>query len=107
MRTPGVFEDLRRRDLADGELIEFTLTWQENGVTHMCHQAHILRLRDGQISSKHHVLRGTLAGAAHRRDGCCLQPSRLRNRSLGRLEEVSGLTIRGARDVGEGRTWIT
>ena len=48
---PGAFEDLRRSRLADGELVEFTLTWEENGVTHMCHQAHILRLRDGQVGS--------------------------------------------------------
>jgi len=48
---PGTFEDLRRSRLADGELLEFTLTWAENGVTHMCHQAHILRLRDGQVTS--------------------------------------------------------
>jgi hypothetical protein len=48
---PGTFEDLHRSRLADGELVEFTLTWEENGVTHMCHQAHILRLRDGQVTS--------------------------------------------------------
>ncbi len=48
---PGAFKDLHRSHLADGELIEFTLTWLEDGVTHMCHQAHILRLRDGQVAS--------------------------------------------------------
>ncbi len=48
---PGTFENLRRSRLDDGELVEFTLIWEEDGVTHMCHQAHILRLRDGQVAS--------------------------------------------------------
>lgn len=48
---PGTFDDLRRIRLADGELVEFTLTWEEHGVIHMCHQAHILRLDRGQVVS--------------------------------------------------------
>jgi hypothetical protein len=48
---PGTFEELRRTAVADGELVEFTLTWQEDGVTHMCHQAHILQLQDGRVAS--------------------------------------------------------
>jgi hypothetical protein len=48
---PGHFNDLHRARLDDGELVEFTLTWEENGVTHMCHQAHILRLRDELVAS--------------------------------------------------------
>ncbi len=48
---PGAFKDLRRTRLPDGELVEFTLTWSEHGVAHMCHQAHIFRLHDGQIAS--------------------------------------------------------
>ena len=46
---PGRFESLRRTPLPDGELVEFTLAWQENGVPHACHQAHRLTLRDGSI----------------------------------------------------------
>ncbi len=46
---PGRFESLRRSPLADGELLEFTLSWQENRVPHACHQAHRLTLRDGSI----------------------------------------------------------
>jgi hypothetical protein len=46
---PGTFESVRRAPLAEGELLEFTLTWQENGVPHACHQAHILTVRDGSI----------------------------------------------------------
>jgi hypothetical protein len=48
---PGQFQELRRNPLPDGELVEFTLTWQEHGELHTCHQAHILRLRDGRIAS--------------------------------------------------------
>jgi hypothetical protein len=48
---PGTFEDLHRTRLDDGELVEFTLNWEENGVPHRCHQAHILRLRDTQVAS--------------------------------------------------------
>jgi hypothetical protein len=48
---PGTFENLSRSRLPDGELVEFTLTWQENGVTHMCHQAHIIRLHNGKVAS--------------------------------------------------------
>jgi hypothetical protein len=46
---PGHFESLRRTPLPDGELLEFTLTWRENGVPHACHQAHRLTVRDGSI----------------------------------------------------------
>jgi hypothetical protein len=46
---PGTFEEVRRTPLPDGELLEFTLTWQENGVPHACHQAHVLTLREGSI----------------------------------------------------------
>jgi hypothetical protein len=49
--APGHFEELKRRILDDGELVEFTLSWYEDGVAHMCHQAHILRLKDDQIAS--------------------------------------------------------
>jgi hypothetical protein len=47
----GQFGELRRIGLDDGELVEFTLSWEEAGVSHTCHQAHILHLRDGRIAS--------------------------------------------------------
>jgi len=34
---PGAFETVRRTPLPDGELLEFTLAWRENGVPHACH----------------------------------------------------------------------
>jgi ketosteroid isomerase-like protein len=48
---PGSFETVRREPLPDGELVEFTLHWVEDGTPHACHQAHILRIRDGKISA--------------------------------------------------------
>ena len=48
---PGRLDEVRRNAIDDGELVEFTLTWEEEGVPHMCHQAHVVRLREGRISS--------------------------------------------------------
>ena len=48
---PGRFEQLRRSPLPDGELVEFTLTWEEHGLPPACHQAHILRLREGRVAT--------------------------------------------------------
>jgi hypothetical protein len=48
---PGAFEEVRRTPLPDGELVEFTLTWSEGGVPHMCHQAHVLRLSGTKVVS--------------------------------------------------------
>lgn len=48
---PGSFEDLRRSHLPDGELVEFTLAWEQDGIAHMCHQVHILHLRDERVAS--------------------------------------------------------
>lgn len=49
-RHPARFEELRRRPLPDGELVEFTLTWEERGVPHAGHQAHVLRVENGRIT---------------------------------------------------------
>ncbi len=47
----GSFGEVRRDAIDDGELVEFTLSWEEAGVTHMCHQAHVVRLRGDRIAS--------------------------------------------------------
>ena len=39
---PGSFEDLTRTPVPGGELVTFTLRWEENGVPHAVHQAHVL-----------------------------------------------------------------
>ena len=46
----GAFEELERAPLPDGELVQFTLRWYENGVIHASHQAHVLEARNGQIT---------------------------------------------------------
>jgi hypothetical protein len=50
---PGHLGDVRRRPLADGsgEVIEYMLRWQENGVPHAAHHMHLLTVRDGKIVS--------------------------------------------------------
>jgi hypothetical protein len=46
----GRFEELRRTPLPDGELVEFLLTWTEDGVPFAAHQAHRLRIEGGRIA---------------------------------------------------------
>ena len=48
---PARFDDLRRCPLGDGtgEVIEYTLSWQENGVPHAAHHMHLLTVRDDRI----------------------------------------------------------
>lgn len=48
---PGRFLELQRTHLPDGELVEFALGWDENGVPHRVHQAHILRVAEGRIQA--------------------------------------------------------
>jgi hypothetical protein len=50
---PGRFEELRRTPIPDGELVEFVLTWEEDGEPHMCHQAHVFEVHDGLITRDH------------------------------------------------------
>jgi SnoaL-like domain len=49
--SPGTFTELRRDALAGGgaEVVEYTLTWAENGVPHALHHMHLLTVRDDRI----------------------------------------------------------
>ena len=48
--TPGQFGELRRCQLDEGgEVVEYTLSWTENGVPHAAHHMHRLTVRDDQI----------------------------------------------------------
>jgi hypothetical protein len=47
--APGAFEELRRRPTEDGEVVEYTLTWTENGVPHASHHVHLFTVADGRI----------------------------------------------------------
>ena len=48
---PGRFDELRRHPLGGGEseVIEYTLSWTENGVPHAAHHMHLLTVADGSI----------------------------------------------------------
>ena len=48
---PGRFQSLQRTPIPDGELVEFTLTWIEDGIEHTCHQAHILGCANDRVST--------------------------------------------------------
>ena len=43
---PGTFEDLTRTPVPAGELVTFTLRWEENGVPHAVHQALLAEMAD-------------------------------------------------------------
>jgi hypothetical protein len=46
---PGRFSELRRTPTADGEVVEYTLRWTEDGTPHAAHHVHVLtvdRARD-------------------------------------------------------------
>ena len=48
---PGHFESLKRTDLPGGStLVQFVLTWEEQGEPHMCHQAHLIEQQNGRIT---------------------------------------------------------
>ena len=47
--SPGRFEEVSRTPTPFGELVTFTRSWEEDGVPHAVHQAHLLSLADGRI----------------------------------------------------------
>jgi hypothetical protein len=47
----GELEDLSRTPLPGGALVTFTLRWEEGGVPHAVHQAHVLTIEDGRIQT--------------------------------------------------------
>jgi hypothetical protein len=50
----GHFEELRRTPLPTGELVEFTLCWEEKGVPHAAHQVHVIEVDEsGHVISDH------------------------------------------------------
>jgi hypothetical protein len=48
---PGHFDELRRCSVegGEGEVVEYTLSWSENGVPHAAHHMHLLTVRDDRI----------------------------------------------------------
>jgi hypothetical protein len=57
---PGHFDELRHYPVSEGagddpagarasDVVEYTLSWSENGVPHAAHHLHLLTVRDGRI----------------------------------------------------------
>lgn len=46
----GAYEELKRTPLPTGELVEFTLRWNEGGVPQVVHQAHVIEVTEGLIT---------------------------------------------------------
>ncbi len=50
-RHPGTLEELRRHPTERGEVVQFTVTWVEDGVPHAARQVHVLEFApDGRIA---------------------------------------------------------
>ena len=47
--SPGRFDGLRRLSYEGGEVIEYTLSWEDDGVPHASHHVHILEIAGQQI----------------------------------------------------------
>lgn len=48
--APGEFEDLSRTPVPRGELVRFTLHWEEDDVPHTVHQAHVVSAQEGGVA---------------------------------------------------------
>jgi hypothetical protein len=50
---PGRFDELRRYTVEDGEteVVEYTLSWSEDGVPHAGHHLHLLTVRGDRIAA--------------------------------------------------------
>jgi ketosteroid isomerase-like protein len=50
---PARMSELRRLPVAGGpsEVVEYVLSWTENGVPHAAHHMHLLTVRDGRITA--------------------------------------------------------
>jgi len=43
-RDPGTFEELERHATPTGEVVEYTIMWEEDGVPHAAHHVHVLTI---------------------------------------------------------------
>jgi hypothetical protein len=48
--APGSFDSVSRVALPDGELVQFDLSWLEDGVPHAVHQAHVLAVSGDRVT---------------------------------------------------------
>ena len=47
---PATFETMRRLPIDDGEVVEYTINWEEQGIPHAAHHVHVLRLVGNKIA---------------------------------------------------------
>lgn len=48
---PAKFETLRRLPIDGGEVVEYTINWEEDGVPHAGHHLHVLHVANDKISA--------------------------------------------------------
>jgi len=48
---PCRFDTVRRRAFPGGEAVEYTISWEQDGVPHAAHHVHLLEVMDGRIVS--------------------------------------------------------
>ena len=48
---PGQFMELRRLPIPGGEVVQYLLAWQEDGVPHLARHMHVLEVSDGLIQA--------------------------------------------------------
>ena len=48
---PGRFEELRRIAIPGGEVVQYLLTWTENGAPHAAHHMHVFEVSHGRIDA--------------------------------------------------------
>ena len=48
---PGVFESVRRVVTPSGEVVEYGLSWTEDGVPYGAHHVHLIDIADGRITA--------------------------------------------------------
>ena len=48
--SPGRFDGLRRMAYDGGEVVEYTLSWEDDGVPHASHHVHIFEIANARIT---------------------------------------------------------
>lgn len=46
---PGRLEELERHPTPTGEVVSYTVTWEEHGIPHAAHHVHVLTIDDARI----------------------------------------------------------
>lgn len=52
-RDPGTLEELERHPTPDGEVVTYTVTWEEGGIPHAARHVHVLTVEGDRIVRDH------------------------------------------------------